>query len=315
MTSPVHTQQHEDEPLSKEEESTSLEFKTSTQIGKLFTLARRELNVSLHAVAQKIHVRATYLEAIEGGHLDKLPSPLYAAGFIRLYARYVQLDGDEILRRLDLAKENTISHGTLLHATSYLKPNRFALIVSGILTLMSLSLIGFLAWYRPLPPLSQGLDHLQSFMTSPPVLENKIQGELPPQQQTTYDTPKVPPHNEETGPLDAVDKNNNHQGSAEENKNLAEPEVHVTKQTVTFFAHDDCWLDLRKGDTVLFSAVLKRGKTYDISSATDVEISVGNAPSLEIRHGDTIIPPLSRAERVVKHVKLASYIEEYAHTQ
>lgn len=332
MTSSVHPQHHDDEPLLTEDAQGPVGFHTSTQIGKLFTLARRELNVSLHSVAQKIHVRATYLEAIERGDLDKLPSPLYAAGFIRLYARYVQLDGDEILRRLDLAKEHTLSHGALLHSTPHVAPNRFALVLSGILTFLSLSLVGFLIWYSPLPVLSEGFEHLQSALSSKPFLDTEEIQKTKNQtisavEQEQKDEP-VAPHStdkiekpkrdlfEESKEIqkenkEAIVDDHTVLKSSPNTTGLKENVVRDAEKSFTFFAHDDCWLDIRRDDHVLFSAVLKMGKTYTLDSIKDIEISVGNAPALEMKYGEITLEPLSRMDRVVKHVRLDAYTQQY----
>ena len=343
MTSSVHPRHCDDEPLSTEDAQNPLGFHTSTQIGKLFTLARRELNVSLQAVSQKIHVRATYLEAIEKGDLDKLPSPLYAAGFIRLYARYVQLDGEEILRRLDLAKEYSLSHGTLLHGTPYVAPHRFSLVLSGILTCLSLSLIGVVVWYNPLPPLSEGWDSLHSILLPSEVLSQKQPLEVietPSQNSDTIQTSHLEKKSDSDAPS-MMKKTTESRSDSSENKLMIKHEEVATSEdaanteslktlplneatkdhrsqieekSLTFFAHDDCWLDIRRDENVLFSAVLKAGKTYTLDSIEGIEISVGNAPSLEMKYGNAALDPLSRMDRVVKHVRLDLYVQQHAHT-
>ncbi len=113
-------------------------------IGSLFIEARKELNLSVKAVADKIHVRTLYLEAIEKGEFHRLPSALYAAGFIKLYARYLSLDGEEILRRLSLAKENPLSQSPFIHESSIPKPNRFIITLSLALSFLSLCLIFYI---------------------------------------------------------------------------------------------------------------------------------------------------------------------------
>jgi uncharacterized protein YcgL (UPF0745 family) len=71
-------------------------------IGLLFSEARKTLYLSLDDIAQRTRIQKSYLEAIEKEEFEKIPSPIYLAGFIRLYARHVQLDGDEMVRRLNL---------------------------------------------------------------------------------------------------------------------------------------------------------------------------------------------------------------------
>lgn len=50
-------------------------------------------------IADEIRVRPHQLEALEADEYDKLPGLIYAAGFIRAYAAYLELDGDDLVDR------------------------------------------------------------------------------------------------------------------------------------------------------------------------------------------------------------------------
>lgn len=50
-------------------------------------------------IAEEIRVRPHQLEALEADDYDKLPGLIYAAGFIRAYAAYLDLDGDDLVDR------------------------------------------------------------------------------------------------------------------------------------------------------------------------------------------------------------------------
>jgi cytoskeletal protein RodZ len=62
-------------------------------------LARQEHGQELSTVAQVLRIRLVYLEAIEAGDFDSLPGTAYAIGFLRTYAEFLGLDGDEIVER------------------------------------------------------------------------------------------------------------------------------------------------------------------------------------------------------------------------
>lgn len=71
------------------------EFK---QIGDIFKQRRKELNISLKEIENATSIRMSYLEAIEDGDIQKLNSPVYAQGFVRQYASFLGIDGDQIVR-------------------------------------------------------------------------------------------------------------------------------------------------------------------------------------------------------------------------
>ncbi len=62
------------------------------EIGKLLKEERLRQGVELPAVAKVIRVSTSALEAIEEGNEDALPTPVYIKGFVKNYARFLELD-------------------------------------------------------------------------------------------------------------------------------------------------------------------------------------------------------------------------------
>ncbi len=71
----------------------------ASSVGALLHASRLRLGDDLRIVADTLHIRYIYLEAIEGGRFDELPGAAYAIGFIRSYADYLGLDSEEVVRR------------------------------------------------------------------------------------------------------------------------------------------------------------------------------------------------------------------------
>lgn len=67
--------------------------------GALLVDARKRKGLSVADAAGALRIRQVYLEAIEQGRLSDLPGAAYALGFVRTYAEYLGLDGNEIVRR------------------------------------------------------------------------------------------------------------------------------------------------------------------------------------------------------------------------
>ncbi len=61
--------------------------------------ARLGLGQDLSEIASALRIRHAYLEAIEEERFGDLPGPVYAIGFVRAYAGYLGLDGEEMVRR------------------------------------------------------------------------------------------------------------------------------------------------------------------------------------------------------------------------
>jgi cytoskeleton protein RodZ len=77
-------------------------------IGEKLCQRRMETGLSLEQVAQGTHLRLHYLEAIEAGNFDRLPSMVQARGFLRVYASFLDLDPEELVESLDV-EVNTLS--------------------------------------------------------------------------------------------------------------------------------------------------------------------------------------------------------------
>ena len=67
------------------------------EAGELMKARRNEMALSLKEVATATSIRLHYLRAIEEGNIQEHISEVYALGFIRQYALYLGLDGDEMV--------------------------------------------------------------------------------------------------------------------------------------------------------------------------------------------------------------------------
>ncbi len=67
-------------------------------LGDIFKRRRKELNISLKEVESATSIRMNYLSAIEEGDYTKLISPIYAQGFVKQYAGFLGLDGEDLVR-------------------------------------------------------------------------------------------------------------------------------------------------------------------------------------------------------------------------
>lgn len=68
------------------------------QLGSHLRERRLSKNLSLKEVENGTSIRMNFLIAIEEGQVGKLISPLYAQGFIKRYAGFLDLDGENFLK-------------------------------------------------------------------------------------------------------------------------------------------------------------------------------------------------------------------------
>ena len=75
------------------------DLKVHESIADILRMTRQELGHDLRTVAQVLCIRYPYLEAIERSDFDSLPGTAYAIGFLRTYAEFLGLDGEQIVER------------------------------------------------------------------------------------------------------------------------------------------------------------------------------------------------------------------------
>jgi cytoskeleton protein RodZ len=69
-------------------------------IGEILRQRRQEQKLSLEQVAQQTRIRLHYLEALEAGNFEKIPSSAQARGFLRAYAQFLKIDPQTLLSAL-----------------------------------------------------------------------------------------------------------------------------------------------------------------------------------------------------------------------
>ncbi len=74
------------------------------ELGTILRETRQARGVTLQDVAQVTRIRTRYLEALEDGRYDVLPTPVHVRGFLRNYALYLNLDPDPLIARYNASR-------------------------------------------------------------------------------------------------------------------------------------------------------------------------------------------------------------------
>lgn len=77
-------------------------------IGETLRKERENQKLSVQDIEKGTSIRAIYIEAIEQGEYDKLPGEVYAKGFIKNYANFLNLDGDDFVKKFIMEISPTI---------------------------------------------------------------------------------------------------------------------------------------------------------------------------------------------------------------
>jgi cytoskeleton protein RodZ len=85
------------------------------KIGRILEHKRKEKGLSLEEVEQATKIRKRYLDGLEREDYAVLPAGVYAQGFLKTYANYLGLDGEELSRQLKSRRKRRREGGINYH--------------------------------------------------------------------------------------------------------------------------------------------------------------------------------------------------------
>lgn len=97
----------------EQQENTTDETAVETA-GILLARAREARGLDEKEVADHLHITVHYVKAIEGDKYDKLPGPVFARGYIKSYAQYLNLDVADMLARYESLQHERAPDKTLI---------------------------------------------------------------------------------------------------------------------------------------------------------------------------------------------------------
>lgn len=85
------------------------EIKGTKTVAQRLKSARKKLELSLEDAEKTTNIRLKYLEAFEGSNFSVFPSEVYALGFLRRYANFLELNAAEISQQYKIERNAAIS--------------------------------------------------------------------------------------------------------------------------------------------------------------------------------------------------------------
>lgn len=260
---------------------------TSSDVGTLLCATRMRLGKDLQHIAELLHIRYTYLVAMEDGRYEDLPGQAYAIGFVRAYADHLGLDGGEIVRRYK--EESTGLKNRPVFEFPLQTPDSG--VPSGALILMAvlLGMVIYGVWYAvagsdrsAVAVIQEVPDRLTTMLNPPPpatpTAENGNSEEALAKGDATDSTSDAP---EPTPPDTLVTQ------SAEP------PVVPATIDVVELRAKSDVWITLKTVDNPERTQLLHKGEVFRApEGGGGMTLVTGKPTDLEILVNGEVMPPL-----------------------
>ena len=257
------------------------------------------LGKTLEDVHSSLRIRRVYIKAIESGNYSALPGPPFGIGYLKSYARYLDLDCAEIVRRYH--QEINIDpdpDDTELTAPPHPRhrPGRFILLLSAALVVAT-----YTGWYylsgqpeknvsRPVDPLPEYLaDYVTEAGGDQPEFDQGDLIQAPETTPTDAVTDAVEPPDVETVPSSTLQPvltpippmEEILQESTISDVGTPADSAASRDSRLTLTALEDSWMRIydSNGDIVV-THMLAPGTSYHVPNRDGLRLEVGNAGTL-----------------------------------
>ena len=261
----------------------------AASLGAALREARERLGLSVADVANQTKLAPRQIEALEAEDFRHLPEMPFVRGFVRSYAKILQLDALPLLAALP--QTNTppmplVTASVEAPFPSAHSPQRQNLVWLGAALLLAVVVVAFAVWHLTTPPVKPAAvqpetpaslpDKMQIIPASPvvetsvidqpaePVARPSVQAVQPPLPVVKTVIPQVAPQPQPEKPA-------------------VQSEVPLQAATLRLAFDEESWVEIKgKDDKVLSSQVNPRGSELRLNGQAPFALVIGHAASVRL---------------------------------
>ena len=275
-------------------------------VGEQLRLAREARGLQLADIAQMLKLGQRQVEALEGGDWKGLPGNTFIRGFVRNYARLIQIDAAPLMAQLDEVLEKPVNSLGVSEVTPATMPHSgsagsrrsklVVLIGAGSVVLAAL------AYFLMPGDLSSLRESTQSLLDSLARKDKNMAAPIAPAAEPVFPpgaTPQQVMNPQALAPAEVQVPqaiSGAPAAAAEGRKSDAAPE---NAPQMRFLVDKDAWLEVRDRDNkIVFSQKLTAGTEQALSGQGPLSITIGYAPGVRVFwHGEAVdLAPYTRGD-------------------
>lgn len=274
-------------------------------VGEQLRLAREARGLEMADIAQTLKLGPRQVEALEAGDWKGLPGNTFIRGFVRNYARLIQIDPVPLMAQLDDVLEKPVNSLGVSEMTPAAMPHSgsagsqrsklFVLIGAGSVVLAAL------AYFLMPGDLSSLRESTQSLLDSLARKDQEVSTSAP---AATAAEPVFPPgatpqqvmNPQVLAPAEVPTPSSASPATPESRESGAVP---ANAPQMRFLFEKDSWLEVRDRDNkVVFSQKLTAGTEQALSGQGPLSITIGYAPGVRVFwHGEAVdLAPYTRGD-------------------
>lgn len=256
--------------------------------GQRLRLAREAAGLSREEVSTRLRLRLELIRALEDDDYAHLPPLAFVSGYLRSYARLLDLPAEELVAMLERRDEAPVLVSPVMQPHQRRSGDWPVKIVTWLIVLLLLGLL--VAWWYSRQPLEDETAML------PPAL-------VMPGDSMTLSLPAVPAQPLPEEPADAAVTATAAAPAAVVDE-PPPPPVALTEVQLEAIG-GDCWLEIKDaGGSQLVYELLQDGMTRTVRGKAPFEIFLGNAPAVTVYYQGQVFDHSSYHRREVAKFRL-----------
>lgn len=273
-----------------------------TSLGATLSAAREQRHLSIEDVSNHLRLSPRQIMALENDDFSVLPEPMITRGFIRNYARLLEINPEPLIEAYRVYAPNVYAHSLAMHSaniliTSKQKRSRFVY-VAGVLILAILA--GLWLFYTKYVPrqVAQREDAAQRAVQS--TFTVPAPGMAPVQPQPQSQTPEPSATTDGAGTVEepaAADA-----AVAEPSATAANPAATPTNAatreeaaaagaaTLRFSVSEDSWISVHDASgEEIFNKIKRAGNDDEVQGQPPFKVVIGNAGASQLYYNGQLV--------------------------
>ena len=273
-------------------------------VGKLCLDARLIKGLTQEQAGALLKVRVKIIKDFEDGEHIDLPGLAYKVGFVRSYARLLDLDGDFLVREFKESLELNSFKEEYKFLTPELNKNNFLPI--GVVLSVSIAILSYTGWYysdrsNKIEQVSDknliemSTKTVEADNNSYVIIEENFTNNLPSSNKDD-DENKIQELNIKT-----TLNNNITEGVNSKNTELSATANERDPSTeMVLKATGNSWVEIEDMEgNILMTRLMRPGETYVVPNINGLRFNTGNAGALSLSQGDVVVPNLGEVGEII----------------
>jgi cytoskeleton protein RodZ len=273
-------------------------------VGKLCLDARLNKGLTQEQAGALLKVRVKIIKDFENGEHIDLPGLAYKVGFVRSYARLLDLDGDLLVKEF----KESLELNSFKEEYKFLTPelNKNNIIPIGAVVSVFIAILSYTGWYysdrsnkieevsdKKIVEMSSKISEIDN--NSYVIIEENFSNDLLSSKRND-DEKKVQEVNRKTNLKDdqvesITIKNTELSATANER----DPSTEMVLKAI-----GNSWVEIEDVDgNILMTRLMRPGETYVVPNINGLTFNTGNAGALSLSQGNVIVPKLGEVGEII----------------